>query len=879
MGFSFTNNRGFRDQQLSTTPRARSRLYNAQAAVLEAGLRKPVNAMIGGQMVDQNDNAAMNAAGGMRDAAQAESDAQLRMRQQFGSTTVTRGTPGGLEGNGPQTLAGQGQPGPGMNGDAVYPGGPSFNSLMDPNLAGADPQVGAPNTNFQGGQYNIIQKPQQDFGVGEPRAPLRSTARSLPSTTLGDEFNTEEGFRNGGAVGTKQRSVKQPGYQSGGKVRMPPAYEEAAAAGYGEGPDAVDRMMWDRNAPAREAAEQEMLQTRDIGFATGQAESIPGYKWGDTPPNAPGAPSAPAPARDGYRWDDNQGMRGMMAGGQIGNEMEDDGKDTVDVRVREGEYLLNPPTVANGFGNGDYDAGVENLNQIVKGSTGEEPGPTPVNEEGEALRAGFAPGGAVQLDMFGEPIRRFAGQAPSPEALATQQPGGMGTTTTARPIEGPARPSSARMATRNVGNRVGNATRGFRNFAASDVNTKPLRTLGRGAKTVAAGLQKIPGGRLMHPAVALAAGAGNMVGDAAYEAGIETGADWVDTVGGTVNNMGVLTGLWGDPEYDFQVAEGNRIANEFSTPAAATPAGTADAGAETPAAPYGRAFGGGPVDLRDMDVVQNTGGPDGERIIREDINGVPTFTNVRRGGFRGDTATLQAEADARAAQDVGIRAQQAQVVDQMRQNAPSYDQAGVDQRRAESLAMQQTAMEANSRRPSKATGISEQLRQQFQIPQRDDEGNITGFIDDEPRIAVALDAAAQLGIDLDALPDVEKQNFVRELNRVYDETLRLVNIGDQRGMAVKDVPRTQRDNNVPFYQPDSNIGWGDVSLFGKKGPTEFGLRDYARGIFSDDPEDDGYVIDPESGLRVSAYDMIRDRRGNVDPELVKRYGLPTQPEG
>lgn len=83
--------------------------------------------------------------------------------------------------------------------------------------------------------------------------------------------------------------------------------------------------------------------------------------------------------------------KGYKRGGKIGDVKKDTGRDTVDVKAREGEYMLNPETVAH-LGGGSYEAGVRNLNQIVREATGKEPGPVPVGKSG---KAGYARSGTV----------------------------------------------------------------------------------------------------------------------------------------------------------------------------------------------------------------------------------------------------------------------------------------------------------------------------------------------------------------------------------------------------------------------------------------------------------------------------------------------------
>ena len=101
-------------------------------------------------------------------------------------------------------------------------------------------------------------------------------------------------------------------------------------------------------------------------------------------------------------------------GGVIGNVKKDDGSDKVPVVAREGEYYINPETVAH-IGGGDYKQGLRSLNALVREATGKEPGPSPVGKSG--LR-GFATGGSVKRrlakleDISAEVSQRAGQQAP-----------------------------------------------------------------------------------------------------------------------------------------------------------------------------------------------------------------------------------------------------------------------------------------------------------------------------------------------------------------------------------------------------------------------------------------------------------------------------------
>lgn len=88
--------------------------------------------------------------------------------------------------------------------------------------------------------------------------------------------------------------------------------------------------------------------------------------------------------------------RAYKNGGVIGNVKKDDGSDKVPVVAREGEYYINPETVAH-IGGGDYKQGLRSLNALVREATGKEPGSAPVGKSG--LR-GFAAGGEVDLDIL-----------------------------------------------------------------------------------------------------------------------------------------------------------------------------------------------------------------------------------------------------------------------------------------------------------------------------------------------------------------------------------------------------------------------------------------------------------------------------------------------
>lgn len=130
-------------------------------------------------------------------------------------------------------------------------------------------------------------------------------------------------------------------------------------------------------------------------------------------------------------------LNGMKKGGVIGDVKNDKGEDTIDAKVRPGEYMLNPETVAEHFGGGDHALGVRNLNNIVRSATGREPGATMVdgksgyaNSSEVKPMSGLRPGSALAVQAFPDttpkpvdtpasvPTPTLAGQARAGSMLA-----------------------------------------------------------------------------------------------------------------------------------------------------------------------------------------------------------------------------------------------------------------------------------------------------------------------------------------------------------------------------------------------------------------------------------------------------------------------------
>lgn len=190
-------------------------------------------------------------------------------------------------------------------------------------------------------------------------------------------------YKNGGLV-MKPKMV-QPGYMHGGKITLPKGYENGGVVG-SQTPE------WVAKSRAETRATPEFRQA--IGELTKK-----GWK-----PN-PKDPESDIDAVDKYLFatktlPERKAKIGYKAGGKIGDVKKDTGRDTIDAKVRPGEYMLNPETVAH-LGGGNYEAGVRNLNQIVREATGKEPGPTPVGKSG---KAGFEDSGVLPRNRAPVPV-------------------------------------------------------------------------------------------------------------------------------------------------------------------------------------------------------------------------------------------------------------------------------------------------------------------------------------------------------------------------------------------------------------------------------------------------------------------------------------------
>jgi hypothetical protein len=644
----------------------------------------------------------------------------------------------------------------------------------------------------------------------EPRIMRSETPESYTRSLLDDTYEDllRPGLRNGGMV-MKPKMVKQPGYKNGGKVKIP-----------------------------------------------GQ-DCAPGYEMGGQ--------IGPEVTKWAGEKKKKKGMRGYAKSGKIGKVSEDDGMDTVDVRTREGEYLLNPETVEF-LGGGDYQQGVRMLDETVMQATGEAPGPVPVNEEGEAMR-GFRKGGKMGYAAGG------VNPYPDPNTIRFGGVTGDGSTLT--------RAQRMELLGRQAGMRTRETAQNIRRIPAVAKNVVTPGALG---KIAGAGeVVRAVGDRQKNQ---FYADPDVPWSDKALQTGREVADTGLRLAGGALG----ATLMAPVPIPGARIAGGvggyylgdQLIDNDGGALSAYRTANPIDAGqdeepVETEVAPnqFYRPFSGGAVDLRGMPeqaastavdpgqmaVVQRTGGPDGEVIVREDVNGVPTFSNLRTAPQAGDAATLQAQADARVVEDAGIRATQNAVVDQMRENAPLYTQEQIDLRRAE-----QTAAAANAPKKQRVA-TDKRIAERFRVPQYDEDGKLEGYVEDQEKLTAFKDAMALLGLDVYALDEGQQDSLFEEFEPIYADIAMANSAARGQDRPISTMPRT--GERALRRIPGSNITLGNVM-----GP-EATLGDWAAGVFDGDPINDEFVQDPETGAIIPARRALRRQGDTIDAR--RKYGyLPPE---
>jgi hypothetical protein len=800
---------------------------------LQQSLRTPpagAPSIIGGQFVAPGDTAGYNAANATRNAVAADANARMSLRGKFGSRDVTsmRGTANSAAGGGNPTEMGDLQPievtaqrksrdlpgGVQPNVDLGYtPANSGLRAATQPfsatvaeqaagNFLEGPPATVADALNRSGTTFEGASGGESRSGYGIPPTPSAPRTVVNVSAARGNQSlrrmaeGDDTGFMAGGVV-DKPRMVKQPGYKCGGKVKMP------------------------------------------------------GYEKGGQ-----------LPRLDGFAWDDEEQLR--MATGQVGKKSKDNGKDTVDVRVREGEYLLNPETV-EGIGGGDYQNGVRILDETVRQTTGQEPGPVPVNEDGEAQRGfakggkmGYIAGGTVYVDEAGRAVQYINGRpvinTPNVPAVVPQA-----TVAGPAPAAGGGFRSGFNEALRRAGVRNPDVSlRGIRNFVENSKNlaARGIRGAGRGAQFLGrvapaanVGFEGVDVLDVMTDDKATGIDKANQVArGVGRTASAAVGAN-VGMLGGPLAPLtvplGAAVGYFGsdaimdyfggeDPAARSNGVVSQALSNKTPTTETAPAAQTAaerDA-ARAAAGEYYRPFGGGEVSLRgvpeaaasqavapgEMAIVQRTGGPGSEVIVREDIDGVPTFSNLRTMPQAGDAATLQEQANRRVAEDIGIRQMQNQVVQQMRDNAPIYSASGVATEE-ERIAAERIAAIKNADRASVAS--LEDMRNElaslglFTDPETG-EVNDAMYFEFIDKVGAGLAAE---GIDITQIPAATKMQLMQEYAMALPASNRFNRIvRGETGMnpnailSPSDVSRSERAglSDLGWFNDRSDVGLWDI---------------------------------------------------------------------
>lgn len=146
-------------------------------------------------------------------------------------------------------------------------------------------------------------------------------------------------------------------------------------------------------------------------FSSGTAGGQYSYAAGGAVPDTMEGIAPDRPALSGFR-DFNRAMGKSpkeylyARGGEIGNVQMDRGTDTIDAKVRPGEYLLNPETV-QAVGGGSHENGVRNLDQLVRRTTGRQPGPIEM-PDADRMKQGFERSGMVDPRTNEQKMADFA---------------------------------------------------------------------------------------------------------------------------------------------------------------------------------------------------------------------------------------------------------------------------------------------------------------------------------------------------------------------------------------------------------------------------------------------------------------------------------------
>jgi hypothetical protein len=659
------------------------------------------------------------------------------------------------------------------------------------------------------------------------------------------KMTTTPGYNYGGMVPQMKTT---PGYGNGGKVP-----QMKAMAGYGKG-GKVKMMVGCKDGGA--VAPEQFEKPTYMGAVKDRVMELMGPRRVGT-----GAADMAAKELEQRKGKINATVdraSGMKRGGAIGDVREDTGEDTIPAKVRPGEYLLNPETVARGFGDGDYSAGVRNLNQIVRSATGKEPGPSPL-PKGEA---GFANSGGAGRTFYADADGTVSDDPNMGEYRRAAEERAAQARGAAAQAQADAAPSRAQRVANATG--ASSVSRGTGRWSDLDTSNRMAEGIRNSRLGVAGGaLGVVSGGynvgqgladrdytRAALGATDAAASAAPFVaGAAAIPAALVYGAgrtgwgagsmiydnmeeDTRDTIGGTINqgvrSLGKMFGQdWGVD--DTQYLQQRAVDRAAAEARAAQPVAESEAPSAPPAAQPEQAVEEAPPSLRNM-LLDRYNKLNGELDKSDQIGQAARLIQMR--AIQGDLANL--EAAEMAANSRGASGQ----------SKADKDREDADKR----------------------------IDSRFQIPVRDDEGQITGYKDDSVGRNSFRDFIAQLRdpntgqpIDFYAL---SKDAQDRVFNN-YDTNVRATRAFEQRvaeesGGLVSGVPRVGSNslrlerNADGSTRPvtigdigDPNISIGDwMSSFGG------GLRNQI-------------AVDPRTGQRVVASRVVRRPEGGIDQDVLE----------
>lgn len=573
-------------------------------------------------------------------------------------------------------------------------------------------------------------------------------------------------------------------------------------------------------------------------------------------------------------------------GGKIGDVENDEGEDTIDAKVRPGEYMLNPETVAH-IGGGNYDKGVRNLNAIVREATGKEPGPSPV---GKSDKPGFGVGGVylppeyaedLRVDLSGktiaeeQPAARGTGERVwSKEALKAEAERAAANTRFEQAAKGGYKPPAEPVSMRSYINNNVFGEQALLNEAQKDAVKATAKNIGGKA---AGAVKSVPG--------SIAKNFNTATNTLA--AGDDLGMVWAsdvstpEKIAGSLEALGnTATGFLADRVGKGLGALGISVGNSMTD--------------SRPLSALARSmYGKSSLDMIRDSYGENKPEPVGPvTALANTANklvGTPTAADVAANIAQAQkaaeaeqnttTATTEtsttapatgtkdsAKAPAAAAQTVEPPSLRDMMIRQIVANNGSREFIGSGRRAEENMALfkelagieKDGAADAKSAAAAKLAGQKEtddRINERYQIPKFDKDGNVTGYEKNPDAAREVRDQLAEQGIDLYSAPPAVVDNYLKNRDaldrglRNFNDTVTNERGSDAlisknlRGMQIKkgiSLPDTWGTNNA------LTLGdWWDAKMSGDK---EVGNMQ---------------VIDPVTGQSVAASRVFRTPDGRA----------------